>query len=105
MLLDERSYAIAPGKLDAYLAQHMAQALPLMRQYLGEPLGYFRAETGEAPQFVHLWRYEDAADRERRRAAMYADPRWLGYRAATGATGWVLRQENRLLRAIALPPP
>jgi hypothetical protein len=43
------------------------------------------------------------ADREHRRAALYADPGWLAYRERVGATGWVLRQENRILRALEVP--
>ena len=46
-----------------------------MRQYLGEPYGYFVTETGDLNQFVHMWRYDSMADREQRRAAMYRDPR------------------------------
>jgi hypothetical protein len=105
MILDVRDYAVAPGKLDAYLRRHMAEALPVMRHHLGEPFGYFAAETGVQPAFLHMWRYADNADREQRRAALYADPRWNAYRASVGETGWVLRQENRLLRALEIPPP
>lgn len=105
MLIDERTYTIAPGRLGSYLARHMADALPLMRRHLGEPFGYFTTESGTLNQFVHLWRYDDAGDREARRAALYADPRWLAYREATGGTGWVRHQENRLLRALVLPDP
>ncbi len=103
MLIDERTYTVAPGRLGAYLSRHMEEALPLMRRHLGEPLGYFTTESGTPNGFVHLWRYADAADRESRRAALYADPRWFSYREETGATGWVLHQENRLLRALVLP--
>jgi hypothetical protein len=61
MIIDERTYTIAPGRLDAYLAAHFAQALPIMRRHLGDPYGYFVSETGELNQFVHLWRYESMA--------------------------------------------
>jgi hypothetical protein len=74
-----------------------------MREYLGEPFGYFLTETGELNQFVHLWRFDDMADRERRRAAMHKDPRWPSYRATTGAAGYVKHRHNRLLRAIDIP--
>lgn len=97
MLVDERTYVIRPGCLQSYLARHFEIALPLMREHLGEPLGYFTTTDGELNQFVHLWQYTDAADREARRTRMYADPRWLRYREDTGATGWVLQQWNRLL--------
>ncbi len=97
MLVDERTYVIRPGCMQRYLARHFEIALPLMRDHLGEPLAYFTTTDGELNQFVHLWQYVDATDREARRARMYADARWLRYREDTGATGWVLRQWNRLL--------
>jgi hypothetical protein len=105
VIVDERTYTIAPGKLAAYLDAHLRDALPVMRRHLGEPYAYFVTETGTLNQFVHLWRYESMADRERRRAALYADPEWLAYRARTGESGWVLAQENRLLRALEIPAP
>ncbi|MBV9813270.1 MAG: NIPSNAP family protein [Acetobacteraceae bacterium] len=105
MIIDERTYTIRPGRLRAYLERHFAEALPIMRRYLGEPYGYFTSETGPQPQFVHLWRYEDGADRERRRAALYADPAWLAYRDRTGDSGDVVLQENRILAALPIPQP
>ena len=102
MIVDERTYTIAPGCLERYLHRHFEVALPIMRRHLGEPLEYAITETPVLNQFVHRWGYADLADRERRRAAMYRDPAWLRYRDETGSTGWVLHQENRLLRPIAL---
>ena len=103
MIIDERTYTIRPGKLAAYLQAHMQEALPVMRKYLGEPFGYYTTETGDLNQFVHLWRYDSMADREARRAAMYADPAWLAYRDRTGEKDWVLHQHNRILKALAVP--
>jgi hypothetical protein len=105
MIIDERTYSVAPGRLADYLRDHMREALPIMRRYLGEPYGYFTTETGTLNQFVHLWRYESMADREQRRNAMYADPLWLAYRQRTGEAGLVVKQENRLLRWIEIPSP
>jgi hypothetical protein len=103
VIIDERTYTIAPGKLQAYLENHFRNALPLMRKHLGEPFGYYTSETGTLNQFVHLWRYDSMADRERRREALYADPAWLEYRAAAGEAGSVLNQENRILKAVDIP--
>ena len=103
MIIDERTYTIRPGALGAYLQAHFAEALPIMRRYLGEPAGYFTSETGDLNQFVHLWRYDSMADREARRDRMYADPVWLAYRERTGAAGWVVHQKNRILKVLDLP--
>ena len=103
MIIDERTYTVRPGKLAAYLEAHMADALPLMRKHLGEPYGYYTTETGDLNQFVHLWRYDSMAEREARRAALYADPDWLAYRARVGETGWVTHRHNRILKALEVP--
>lgn len=100
MLVDERTYRIAPGCLERYLAWHVLHALPLMREHLGEPLAYFTGADGEPDTFVHLWGYVDAADREARRARLFADPRWLAYRRATGEQGWVVDQHCRLVTRV-----
>jgi len=105
MIVDERTYTIAPGLLADYLDNHMKVALPIMRRHLGEPLAYFTTETGDLNQFVHLWRYEDFADRERRRASLYADDQWTAYRRDVGERGWVLHQHSRILRAVSVPKP
>ena len=103
MLIDERTYSTAPGRLREYLDHHLAVALPIMRRHLGEPLAYYTSESGDAGEFVHLWPYIDSAEREAKRERLYADPAWLAYRAATGATGWVTLQRNRLLRPVEIP--
>jgi hypothetical protein len=43
---------------------------------------------------VHIWAYEDAADRERKRAAMQADPDWQAFLARSGEAGYLESQEN-----------
>ena len=47
--------------------------------YLKLRASYLFSETGELNTLVHLWAYEDAADRTKRRAAMQADPAWKEY--------------------------
>jgi len=103
MIIDERTYTIAPGLMHVYLANHLEEALPIMRRHLGEPYGYFTTETGTLNQFVHLWRYDSMADRERRRLSLYSDPQWVAYRTRVGEAGWVQHQENRLLTALNVP--
>ena len=100
MIIDLRTYTIRVGALGEFLARYARDGLPVQSEHLGEPLAYCTSETGELSQVVHLWRYADLADRERRRAALEADPRWLDYR--NGSAALVVRQENRLLRGVDL---
>lgn len=97
MLVDIRRYTVVPGKLKAYLEVYETYGLPVQRRHVGDPLGYFISEVGELNQVVHLWGYEDAADRQRRRAEMEKDPEWVEYKKKTATGQYLQRQENQLV--------
>jgi hypothetical protein len=46
---------------------------------------------------VHLWAYEDAADRAKRRAAMLSDPEWRTYLGKLNESGYFLQQNTSLM--------
>jgi hypothetical protein len=56
---------------------------------------------GPLKQVVHLWAYENLADYEARSARRDQDPDWAAYLRASGHL--IMAQEDRLLRAAALP--
>ena len=96
MIVDVRTYNIVPRKMPIYLKLFEEFALPIQRQYIGDPLGYFVVEHGSLHQVVHMWGYRDYADLETRRKARDADPAWAKYQAKTD--GLVVSQENKLCR-------
>lgn len=100
MIVDLRTYTIRIGAMREFLALYASEGLPVQTQHLGAPLGYYTTEVGELGQVVHLWGYADMADRERRRAALEADPRWLAYRGKAASLGQVARQVNSILKAV-----
>ena len=104
MLIDLRIYTLKIGSVRDFLALYAAEGLAVQSAHLAPPLGYYTTEVGELSQVVHLWQYQDMADRERRRAALEADPRWLAYRSKSSSCGYVVRQQNSLLRAVDFAP-
>jgi hypothetical protein len=102
MIVDMRTYTLRPGGLQPYLQLYRRLGFPVHREYVGEPIGYYSSEIGALNQVVHLWGYDSLGDREAKRAALEKDPRWIGYRKAMWEEGNVIRQENRILRAIDL---
>ena len=100
MIVDQRTYTIQIGLLHDFLALYAAEGLAVQTEHLGAPLGYYTTEIGNVNQVVHLWGYTDMADREKRRAALEADPRWLAYRRKAGAAGQVLTQHNTILKSV-----
>jgi hypothetical protein len=103
MIYDLRSYATAPGRLPEYLDLHEKHAFPLLRKHLGEPLGYWTTVSGEINKFVHMWRFENLGDMEKRHADLLADKAYHDYRAEVlGKMEMLQRQESVLLRPLDL---
>lgn len=104
MLLDVRTYKCKPGRVPAQLEIYRQYGYPVQLRYMGEPLCYAVAESGELNTFTHVWVYESAADREQKRAAMAADPDWKVYLTKNVEGGHLLSQENRLMTTVAFAP-
>ena len=102
MIIDERTYTLHPGKLADLLKLYEAEGKPAQWKHLGDPVGWFYTDVGVLNQIVHLWRYENYADREARRAAMSADPAFKAYLAK--ATPMIAKMENRILVPAAFSP-
>lgn len=102
MLIDLRTYTFHPGKLTEFLKLAEAEIFPLQAKYCGTCILYSVSETGVLNQVIQAWAYADAADRDRRRAAMWVDPEWL--RLGAKALPWIAHQESRLLRPAAFSP-
>ena len=77
MILEVRTYVAQPGGgLARWLEHYEKHGWPAQLRHLGGLVGFFTTEIGPLNQIVHMWRYESLADREARRAALYADPDW-----------------------------
>ena len=97
MLFDHRTYTCKPGTLPKHLALYEKNGLAVQQRHLGKPLFYAITETGPVNSYVHIWVYEDAADRARRRAAMQADPEWKEYLGMSAKADCLIAQENKLM--------
>jgi hypothetical protein len=104
MIVDLRTYTMVPGRLKAFLELYEAEGLPVQRRHQPNLIGYFVTEIGTQNQVVHLWGYEDHADRERRRASLEIDPDWIAYRKKSAAAGNVQHQENKILTPVSFSP-
>jgi len=95
MIVEERTYTLQVGTVPEYLSRYEQHGLKIQLPILGHMVGYFSSEIGTLNQVVHLWAYEDLADRARRRAELQANPDWQAYIATVRP--FILRQENRIL--------
>jgi hypothetical protein len=104
MIYDLRTYTMVPGRLRAFLTLYEADGLPVQLRHQPNLIGYFVTEIGTQNQVVHLWGYENMADREQRRGALEADPEWVAYRQKSALAGNVQHQENKILKSAPFSP-
>ena len=105
MLVDHRTYRIKPGKMQAHLDLYEQYGYPAQTKHLGKPVAYMFTESGEMNTIVHIWVYENAADREKRRAAMAADPEWQIYVKKLSESGLLMEQQTSLMVPAKFAPP
>ena len=99
-LVDHRIYTIKPRKMAEFLDVFGRLAMPILRETLGNPIGFYTSHVGPLNQFVHLWAYADLADYERRSQARDSHPDFPAYLAASEHL--IVAQETRLIRAVDL---
>lgn len=97
-LIDYRVYTIAPRKMGEFVEVFSRLAMPILKETLGTPLGFYTTLVGKQNQFVHLWGYDSLEDYEKRCAARDAHPDFAKYLAASGHL--IVAQETSLIRSI-----
>ena len=105
MLFDVRTYTCRPGTIKKHLELYEEFGREPQFRNLGEPFAYFVTETGNVNQYVHIWAYDSAADREQKRAAMWADPAWIAYTQKSAELGALDAQENKLMTPVSFFDP
>ncbi|MCU1724303.1 NIPSNAP family protein [Pseudomonas sp. 5P_5.1_Bac1] len=104
MYYELRTYTLSPTRMADWLALYQSDALAVQTEHLGNLVGFFTTEFGEANQVVHIWAYESLDDRAARRASMAADPRWAEFGRKNKELGAVLKLESRLMRPTGFSP-
>jgi len=102
-LVDHRIYTIRLRKMPEFLDVFNRLAMPILRETLGEPLGFYVSHVGPLNQFVHLWGYDDLADYERRCLARDTHPDFPAYLSASEHL--IVAQETRLIKAVPIVRP
>jgi hypothetical protein len=104
MLLDHRTYTVRAGTLRKQLALYEKHGLAPQKRHFGEPFAYLVSETGDVNTYVHIWLYDDVADRARKRASMMKDPEWLAYLEMNAEAGYLIKQESKLMSPAPFAP-
>lgn len=97
MILDHRTYTCRPGTIKKHMKLYQENGWEVQSKHLGQPVLYGAVETGDVNSYVHVWMYDDAADRAAKRAALAADPAWQAYLKLSAEAGFLVSQVNTIL--------
>ena len=101
MIIEKRTYTFHPGKVQEFLALYEREGLPLHTKYL-TMVGYFVTDIGPLNQIITMWSYDSMADRDDRRARLYADPEWIAFGPKT--TPLIQTMESAILKPTSFSP-
>lgn len=97
-----RTYDIIVGKMADVVGLYKAEGYPAIQKHPARLIGYFTGDIGALNQLVHLWKFEDDADRRAFWAALFADPAFAAFGAKLRPL--LASQENKLLMAAPWGP-
>ena len=100
MLLDIRTYRCKPGTIKKHLELYEKMGKKPQSRNLGQPLLFAVCETGDPNEYTHIWVYENANDREKKRAQMWLDPDWINYTQESAKLGALESQKNKLVKNV-----
>jgi NIPSNAP len=96
MYVEERTYTLQVGKAAEYFKNYAEFGMKVQLKHLPDLVGYYVTEVGALNQVTHLWAYESLDERDRRRAAMQADPEWQAYLVKNRP--FMISQQTRLMK-------
>ena len=104
-LYELRTYTLYVGKMGEAVKLYTELGFPALKKggHDKHLIGYFQGDTGMINQLVHLWKFEDDADRRKHWAAVFANKDFVeGF--ASKFRPLVMTQEVKLLTRRPLGP-
>jgi hypothetical protein len=104
-LYELRTYTLRVGAMAEVVRLYQDFGFPSLAKGAHDKklVGYFQADTGTINQLVHLWKFDDDADRRTHWAAVYANKDFMdGF--ASKFRPLVMTQEVKLLQAAPWGP-
>ena len=97
-----RTYRLKNGAIPQYLKVVGEEGIAIQKKHLGTLVGYYFSEIGPINEIVHIWAFSSLDDRERRRAALLADPDWLAF--LPKIRDLIEVAENKIMKPAAFSP-
>lgn len=97
-----RIYNLKVGAMAQAQELYTTLGWPALSKHGDKCVGYFLGDVGAMNQIIHVWRYDDDADRRAFWASVYSDEAFMGF--AKQFRELVLSQENKLMMSAPWGP-
>ncbi|GCL64803.1 NIPSNAP family protein [Pseudaquabacterium pictum] len=97
-----RTYQVTVGKMSEVTRLYKELGWPALEKHPKKLVGYFTGDIGALNQLVHLWKFDDDADRRAFWAGLFADPDFMAFAAQLRPL--LQHQENKLMMAAPWGP-
>ncbi len=97
-----RTYSVVVGKMGEVVSLYANEGWPALARHPQKLVGYFTGDVGALNELIHVWKFDDDADRRAFWAGGLADPDFLAF---VGKLRPLLReQSNKLVTAAPWGP-
>ena len=98
MAIDElRTYSAIVGKMGELTTLYTHEGWPALSKHPQKLVGYFTGDVGAINELIHLWKFDDDADRRAFWAGVFADPEFMAFAAKIRPL--IREQNNKLMLA------
>jgi hypothetical protein len=97
-----RTYQVTVGKMAEVVNLYKTQGWPALEKHPKKLVGYFTGDVGAINQLVHLWKFDDDADRRAFWAGTGADADFMSFVAQLRPL--LQSQQNKLMMAAPWGP-
>jgi hypothetical protein len=103
-IYEMRTYSVQVGKMADVIELYKTEGYPAIVAggFDKKLLGYFTGDIGAINQLIHIWKFDDDADRRDHWAAVFADEQFMAF--AKQLRPMLINQENKLMLAAPWGP-
>lgn len=96
-LYEMRTYTLIVGKMNDVVQLYKTEGWPALQKHPQKLVGYFTGDIGAMNQLIHIWKFDDDADRRAFWAGVFSDEQFMAF--ARQLRPMILSQENKLMMA------
>ena len=101
-LYELRTYTVQVGKMADVTELYRSEGWPALERHPKRLVGYFVGDVGALNTLVHLWKFEDDADRRKFWAGVFGDEQFMAF--ARKLRPMLTHQRNQLMMAAPWGP-